>query len=384
MGLEKVAERKETVVSRMTSVAVIRHLREVDDAGTTHYEGVMTGSWFSESHESGVLEFGGNIRPDWQAGNRMGAKTKRKVDRWTEELLSNSAVVGNLSVRLDPTQCDYDVERDEDGDLTLTLWTGHLDTAVDSQSRITAITRAARNPVGSFDLQTKFATRIWIADDQLAARVGSDYNTRGDKVNDTAAKFAYQDNGEKRIARMFLEQSPHLGVDNVEVLKNTVSASSSKLFAFNTLTQAMESFWQGEPINHVEEQEQATFLVQFWDELVAVRREFGRLGKSERVALRGTSMAGTALSIHGVIAVASGIYKQHLDAATALAKLGQPVPANGQLVDYFSYENPTWQRIGALVDANGRFQLRMSFQSRRAVATELTQRVGLTEPSVER
>ena len=362
-----------------TAVAIIRHLRPVQDAGSVHYEGVMTGGWFADSKDAGVLKFGGNIRPDWQDGGRLGVKTKRKVDRWTEELLSNSAVMGNLSVRLDPSRCDFDIEQDEDGDYTLTVWSGYLDTAVDSQSRITAITRAARNPAGLFDRTTKFATRIWIADDQLAARVGSDYNTRGDKVNDTAAKFAYQDNGEKRIARMLLELSPHLGVDNVEVLKNTVSASSSKLFAFNTLVQAMEALWQGEPTNQIEEKAQAEFLVQFWDALVSVRKEFGRLGKSERVALRGTSMAGTALSIHGIIAVASAIYRQELDVASVLAPLGEPVYVNGERVDYFSYSNPTWQRIGAIVDTDGRFQLRMSFQSRRAIATELLRRVGVNE-----
>lgn len=360
-------------------MAVIRHLRPVDDAGSIHYEGVMTGDWFSDSVDSGLLEFGGNIRPDWQDGGRMGAKTKRKVDRWTEELLNNSAVMGNLSVRLNPKQCDYDVEKDEDGDYTLNIWSGHLDTAVDSQSRITAITRAARNPVGSFNGHTKFATRIWIADDELAARVGSDYNTRGDKVNDTAAKFAYQDDGEKRIARMLLEQSPHLGVDNVEVLKNTVSASSSKLFAFNTLTQAMESFWKGEPTNSQEEQSQAAFLVDFWNALQAVRPEFGRLGKTDRTSLRGTSMAGTALSIHGIIAIASAIYSRKLDPVSTLANLGNPVTVDGESVDYFSYRNPTWQRIGALVDTNGRPQLRMSFQSRRAVAAEFLNRLGLSD-----
>ncbi|AZS39467.1 hypothetical protein CVS54_00775 [Microbacterium oxydans] len=369
-------------MTQITPTAVIRHLRPVNDAGATHYEGVMSGSWFSENLDSGVLEFGGNIRPDWQDGGRMGAKTKRKVDRWTEELLANSAVMGNLSVRLDPTKCDYDVEQDEDGDYTLTLWSGHLDTAVDSQSRITAINRAARNPVGSFDVHTKFATRIWIADDQLAARVGSDYNTRGDKVNDTAAKFAYQDDGEKRIARMLLEQSPHLGVENVEVLKNTVSASSSKLFAFNTLTQAMESFWKGEPTGPSEEQAQAAFLASFWDALVAVRPEFGRLGKTDRTSLRGTSMAGTALSIHGLIAVASAIYGKELDPASVLARLGEPVIVDDEPVDYFSYRNPAWQKIGALVDANGRPQLRMSFQSRRAVAAELLNRVGLPDEKI--
>lgn len=357
-------------------IATIRHLRAVTDAGTTHYEGVMTGAWFAENLGTGILAFGGNIRPDWQNG-KMGAKTRRKVERWVEELLQNDAVIGNLSVRLNPDESEYQVEEDEDGDLTLTIWSGHLDTAVDSQSRITAIERAVKNPVGSFKSDTKFATRIWIANDDLAARVGSDYNTRGDKVNDTAAKFAYQDNAEKRLARALLQKSPHLGVDNVEVLKNTVSASSSKLFAFNTLTQAMESFWQGDPINDTIEKAQADFLVTFWDALVQVRPEFGRLGKSERTALRGTSMAGTALSIHGVIAVANEIFKRNLDPAEVLAPLAEPIYVEGNKVDYFGYENPVWVKTGAVTDVEGRYQLRMSFQTRRSVAQEFMRRVGL-------
>ncbi|GAB2460576.1 hypothetical protein [Xylanimonas ulmi] len=362
-------------------VAEIVHLREVDDAGAKHFEGIFTGDWFDEAERTGLLQLKGNIRPDWQTG-RMGAKTKRKVERWTEELLANNAVMGNLSVRLDPSSAVYEVERDEDGDYTIKIYEGALDTGVDSQSRITSILMARRNELGTFRGSTTFATRIWIAGEELAARVGSDYNTRGDKVNDTAAKFAYQDNAEKRIARTLLQDSVHLGIDNVEVLKNTVSASSSKLVAFNTLTQAMESYWQGDPVNPAEEAMQAAFLVKFWDGLVGFRREFGRLGKAERQALRGASMAGTALSVHGVIAVANAIYTQGLDPQQVLAPLAEPVYHGGKGLDYFSYENPVWTKIGALVPATDkggqdRLTLRMSFQTRKAVADELMRRVGL-------
>lgn len=366
-------------------VITIHHLREVDDAGTKHFEGIFTGGWFEDSEAKEVLKLDGNIRPDWQTG-QVGAKTKRKVERWVEELLNNNAVMGNLSIRLDPSTTEYEVERDEEGDYSLTIWAGHFDTAVDSQSRITAILRAARNDLGSFRRDTKFATRIWIADKDLAARVGSDYNTRGDKVNDTAAKFAYQDGPEKRIARALLGDSPHLGIDNIEVLKNTVSASSSKLVAFNTLTQAMENNWHGDPVNASEEALQAKFLVDFWDALVTVRREFGRLGKTERQALRGSSMAGTALSVHGVIAVADAVYRQRLDPSQVLPALAEPVYIGGEALDYFSYENPIWTKIGALVpatdsDGSQRLTLRMSFQTRKSVAEELLRRVGVVEES---
>jgi hypothetical protein len=361
--------------------AQVFHLRQVDDAGKVHLEGIFTGAWFEQAVLDEALVLEGNIRPDWITG-KMGAKTRRKVDRWTEELLRNNAVMGNLSIRLDPSQADYELAEDEDGDFTLTLWNGAFDTGVDSQSRITSILKACANPLGSFKKDTRFATRIWIADEELAKRVGSDYNTRGDKVNDTAAKFAFQDSPGKKLAKALLDRSPHLGIDNVEVLSNTVSASSSKLVAFNTLTQAVETFWSDEPGSDDEFELQADFLVRFWEVLAAVRPEFGRLGKSARQALRGSSMAGTALTIHGVIAVADGIFRQRLDIATTLEPLAHTVSTERGEVDYFSYENPTWARIGALVSSEtrggeARQTLRMSFQTRKAVADELKRHLQL-------
>lgn len=363
-------------------VLVVQGLRQVDDAGGEHFEGVFTGGWFVDAVEADTLRLTGNIRPDHQPGVKMGTKTKRKIDRWAEELLRNNAVIGNISVRINPETSVYEIERDEEGDLTLTLWSGEFDCAVDSLSRIKAILKAAASDAGTFKLETRFATRIWIANDDLASRVGSDYNTRGDKVNDTAAKFAYQDSAEKRIARQLLQASQHLGIDNVEVLKNSVSASSSKLVAFNTLSQAMESFWTAEPLNLVEEETQVKFLTDFWDALAAVRPEFGRMSKVHRLTVRGSSMAGTALSIHGVIAVANELYARNLDPSVILAPLGEPVYVGGEPVDYFSYDNPVWVKIGALVEVedkegNVRKQLRMSFQSRRAIAEELKRRAGL-------
>lgn len=93
-------------------------------------------------------------------------------------------------------------------------------------------------------------------------------------------------------------------------------------------------------------------------------------------------MAGTALSIHGVIAVANAVFQQRLDPKVVLTPLTQPVHVNGEAVDYFSYKNPVWEKSGALVaaedkDGNERLTLRMSFQTRKAVADELKSRTGI-------
>jgi len=137
------------------------------------------------------LSLTGNIRPAHNPDFGEGAKTRRKIDAWAEELLRNNAVIGNISVRLDPATCLYQINEEDDGQLDLVVSRGEFDCKVDSLSRIKAILKAAKSPAGTFDLGTKFAVRIWVVDDDTGNRVAAIYNTRGDKVNDTAAKFAW-------------------------------------------------------------------------------------------------------------------------------------------------------------------------------------------------
>lgn len=223
-----------------------------------------------------------------------------------------------------------------------------------------------------------------MVDNDQGNRVASIYNTRGDKVNDTAAKYAWQSSAEQRMARQLMLDSPHLGLENVEVLRNNVSASSNKLCAFNTLAQAMEQVWKGEPMTPAEEKAQVEFLIDFWDELVAVRPEFGRLSTERRKKVRGSSIAGTALSVYGMIFVANLLYQHGIDPATVLPRLNKQMTIGGKKTDYFSYDNPVWVRIGVLTlaedkEGNERKQLRVSFPSRRAMADELRRKLNMDD-----
>jgi len=368
--------------------ALVSDVRPVDDAGGTHYESIWTAAYLVELVDQGLLQLTGNIRPDHNPEYGEGAKTRRKIEMWAEELLRNNAVIGNISVRLDPATCEFEIVEEDDGQLDLIVHRGEFDCKVDSLSRIKAILKAAKSPAGTFDLNTKFAVRIWVVDDEVGNRVAAIYNTRGDKVNDTAAKFAWQATPEQRMARLLMMNSRHLGLDNVEVLRNTVSASSHKLCAFNTLSQGMETFWRGEPLTESEEETQAKFLVDFWDALVTVRPEFGRLTTERRKQVRGSSIAGTALSVHGLIAAAYALYQHRIDPASVLPALKDMVEVDGQKVDYFSYENPLWLRIGVLAlaetrDGTLRKQLRVSFPSRRAIAEELTRKLKIATEAAE-
>src|SRR3989442_5692320 len=97
-------------------VVTIANVHPVDDAGSVHYERVRT-AWFIKSLvDDEILRFENNIRPDHMPDQRMGTKTRRKIDTWARELLANNAVIGNLSVRIDPDNSLYDVITDEEGE----------------------------------------------------------------------------------------------------------------------------------------------------------------------------------------------------------------------------------------------------------------------------
>jgi hypothetical protein len=350
----------------------IRNVSAVDDAGSVHYECQMTGRFLVDLHTSELLTLTGNIRPAHMQ-NTVTGRTKTKINKWTEELLRNEAIIGNISVRLDPTKSTFDVWEDDDtGDTVLTIESGVLDCAVDSLSRIKAILNAANNPLASFDLDTRFQVRIWLLDDAAAKKVATIYNTRGEKVNDSAAKYAYSETKEQELARRLVNQSPHLGQDNVEVLSNSVSASSHKLTAFNTISKAIESSWQGGPVTAADLQEQATWLIEAWEALVQVRPEFGKLSTPARQEYRRRSIASTAVAIYGLIGAMSVMYADGIDPAAAFAR----IPAGDD--DVFAIHNPTWSEAGVVSPGgSGNLTTRNSFAARRATTRILRQRMGL-------
>lgn len=365
---------------------VFDNVNYVDDGGIIAAELVMTAADIVGLANTGRLIVG-NARPDHdvvtlKSGKQRYRKTAQRLKKWTEDLLRNEAVIGNLTFNLNPETTTVEVDEQNH---RLEVAAGNFDQKVDSATRTRAIIAAATNPAQTFDLSTRFAVRVWFATSEEEDRLFHVYNQVGEKVNDTVAKFQYQSTAHQRIAKLLMVGSSHLGLDNVEAQSNTVSANSHKLVAFNTLSQAVESFWSGDPLGEASEKADAQYLIDFWDELVAVRPEFGMLSKAERQQVRGVSVAGTAVSIHGVIGLADAMRVS--DAPfTALKALKQTVTIDDdgheRDVDFFDYDNPLWTNIGVLVLAktksgDTRRTLRMSFQTRRAVRDALIEKIGL-------
>lgn len=357
----------------------ITNVGTVDDAGSQHFECQMTGAYIVDLYLSGLLKLTGNIRPA-HSQERLVGKTKTKVEKWTRELLANDAIIGNISIRLDPTTSEFEAWYDEEtGHQNLTVTAGEFDCAVDSLSRIKSILSAADNPLGSFDVGTRFQVRIWIADDDTAKKVATIYNTRGDKVNDSTAKFAYSETKEQELARRLVIGSEHLGQDNVEVLSNSVSASSHKLCAFNTISKAIETSWKGGPVTDADVEAQTSWLISAWDSLVKVRPEFGKLSTPARQQQRKESIASTAVAIYGLIGVMSDMYSSHIDPNVAFKAL-----ESDEGHDLFGWNNNAWSEAGVVVPSgsdSGALTTRNSFQARRAAVRVLRDVMGLRDES---
>jgi hypothetical protein len=340
----------------------------------------MTAAYIVDLYESGLLTQEGNLRGA-HYGDASPTKTRKKINRWIEELIANNAVIGNISVRLDPTKSDYEVLTDEDGNMRLELERGHMDCAVDSLSRIRAILGAADSPIGGFDLNTRFQVRIWIAHDELAARVGANYNTRGEKVNESTAKYKAPEGPEQRIAQNLVRQSPHLGIDNVEIHAMSVSARSAKLTAFSTISKAIEKTWGAGPVSAADIEAQSAWLISAWDSLVSVRPEFGRLSTLARTETRRTSIAGSSVTIHALLAAMSTMYLDGLDPSEEFPKLAKQPEEE---LDFFDLENPIWEESGVVSTslATGRLGVNGSLPARRGAAKQIADRLDITVPNV--
>ncbi len=351
----------------------IRNIAVVDDAGGEHIECQMTGAFLVDLYNSGLLTLTGNIRPSHNM-EKLTGKTKSKVGKWTRELLANEAIIGNISVRLDPTCSESEVWfDDETGEQCLTITKGVLDCAVDSLSRIKAILAAADNPLESFELATRFQVRIWMLDDTLAKKVATIYNTRGDKVNDSTAKYAYSETKEQELARRLVNGSDHLGQDNVEVLSNSVSASSHKLTAFNTISRAIETSWKGGPVTTADVEAQSSWLISAWDSLVKVRPEFGKLSTPARQEQRKKTIASSAVAIYGLIGAMSTMYADHVDPDEAFTHITM-----NDHEDLFAWDNPVWTQAGVVAPSgSGSMTTRNSFPARRAAIRILRETMDL-------
>ncbi|WP_156810618.1 hypothetical protein [Arthrobacter sp. FB24] len=167
---------------------------------------------------------------------------------------------------------------------------------------------------------------------------------------------------------------------SIEVLSNSVSASSHKLCAYNTISRAIETSWKGGPVTSADIEAQSGWLISAWDSLVKVRREFGKLSTPARQEQRKNNITSTAVAIYGMIGAMSTMYARHIDPELAFKELHA---SDGD--DLFSWKNPVWTNAGVVTPSgSGTLTTRNSFPARRAAVRVLREamRIG-PEPMEE-
>jgi hypothetical protein len=389
------------------------NIRFSSDGGEEVVEIICSVREIYDLHKTGRLEIH-NARPMHQPKVLPSGKVKEyagtdnRLKQWVDQLIRNKGILGNLTWNFDPDTTEVDLDK-KSGQLTLKKG---VITTPDSATRHRAIITAVDAQMSTIDMDRKVSVRGWFVprqqvddmNDRLTfEQVFNSYNQDGKPVNATVAKFNYQGDALGKLVRALVEKSPHLGLDNIETVYNTVSASSSKLVAYNTLHTAFTDHYQIDLESQEDLDREVDWLVDAWAELVRSLPDVGKIGKSKAQKVRETTVVRSAVVVYGYIGAICKIREANADPSIGLSKLpGEVVLSNdssdtllddageivprftaGEQVDYFSHGNPLWQQIGLLVPVQDqttgltRPMVRNARQTRQAVTDTLVGRIGL-------
>jgi hypothetical protein len=204
-------------------------------------------------------------------------------------------------------------------------------------------------------------------------------NMEHDKADATRSKWLSQKSSSQKLAAEVVRRSQHLGESNIETVTNNLSKNNPRLAAFNTISNGFEDSWADIPDEEIPAV--VDWFLAYWNALVKVLPDLGKLPLLKRQASRRESLAGWAITIHGYIRLARRLYNDKLG-FELLDKLAENHVEDGTTYDYFSWDNPEWQRLGVVVPAVNKkgsrtLTARNSHQSRRAVAEALASKLGL-------
>ncbi len=343
------------------------------------YDGVVTARDIAQLYKTGFLK----VDPEHQRG--IDPVTKKpildmeKIERWADQLIKGEAYLGQLSwnFRKGETSIEYDPEGRK-----LTIGAGAA-TIPDSFHRHRAILKAVESAErgSGFDLDRKFSVKIYHVPGTEENKIFYAMNQEGKKADATRSKWLHRI-GVTKLAGALVERSPHLR-DNVDTVRDRLSRRNPRLCAFNTLSGAFEDHWSDvDPEDAAAFSSELEYLLAFWDKLVAVRPELGKLDISRRKKIRESSLVDSGLAIIAYVALARKMREQNVGPVT-LDKLAQTIDVDGRRLDYFSRENPLWKQVGVLVPVTKRngteaLNLRNARQSRQAMLQALAELIGVT------
>lgn len=363
--------------TRISNVVLTR------DGGFDCWDTTVSARDIAKAFTHGLLK----IDPEHQRGkNSVTGKNvlkQEKIQRWARELQDDTAIFGQLTwnFRPDDSEVSFEADLQNPGHGTLIV-RGGTASLPDSVHRHHAITQAVESVAAgsSFDPDRRFSLRIWRVPVEVENKIFYAMNVEHDKADASRSKWLAQKNIGQILARDLVRGSPHLGESNVETVTNTMSTKNPRLAAFNTFASGFEETWSD--IAPEDTEKAINWLLRFWGKLVEVMPNLDRLSLPLRQKSRKDSLAGWAITIQGYIQLARRFYDENLDLALLERLTEKHVEPDGKPVDFFSWNNPIFQRAGIVVpsvNSRGETKLtaRNSHQTRRAMAEVLATQIGL-------
>ncbi len=354
------------------------------DGGHPCWDTTITAREVAKARRFGMLE----IDPDHQRGkNTVTGKymvKQEKIERWARQLQDDTAIFGQLTWNFRPESSVVRFTPDDPANPTqgtLVIQEGTA-TLPDSVHRHLAIDKAVASVAqgSSFDPDRRFSLRIWAVPADVENDIFYAMNMEHDKADATRSKWLAQKKTSQKIAAEVVRRSPHLGEANVETVTNRLSVKNPRLAAFNTFASGFEEAWAD--IQPEDADEAVEWFIGFWDALVKVLPQLGRVPLPERQKYRRESLIGWAIAIQGYIRLARRFHDDGHDLSLLKHLAEKHEEAGGTTCDFFGWDNPVFQRAGILVPAvnrqgETRLTTRNSHQTRRAMGNVLAVKAGL-------
>lgn len=366
------------------------HLTDVlqtEDRGHVCYDVTVTAQEIAQLWRTGFLRIDDDRQRGRDPVTGKPIVDQDKVERWTDELIAGTAILGQLSWNFRPEDVgELRFESDENGPrLVITPGAYMPDSRHRHESVVKAVDSVQKG--SAFDPARKLSVRVYNVSADEENRIFYAMNQEGQKADSTRSKWLHPRDAAVKLAAELVKRSPHLR-GNVDTVRDRMSKRNPRLTAFNTLAQAFEKNWSDAPADTDRFEDTVEYLVAYWEHLVGVLPALGVQDIADRIRFREASLVDSALAIHAYVALARLMRKQD-QPLSVLDKLSNPIVVNGEEVPFFDRRNPDWERIGVLVPSTRRdgsqvLVLRNARQAREAMSASVAHRVGLAPAPPER
>lgn len=361
---------------------VLKNAAETEDGGRACYDVVSTAAEIHRAFKQGFLSIDDERQRGRNTVTEHRIEDPKKIDRWAEKLVEGNGYLGQLTWNIrreegtDP-ELEYDAETRT---LTINALSAYLP---DSYHRTNAVVKAVDSIAkgSSFNKNRKISVRIYNAPADEENDIFYAYNQEGKPADQGRSKWL-RPHDAAVIARRFVAESSHLGHANVDTFQDRLSKKSYRLASFGTIAKAIESGWAAESADDASIENAVAYLIAFWNKVVDVRPELGKLSLAERQRVRETLLIDGALSMAALLRLAYRMYKAQTP-LDILNRLGKKAPGE---IDFFSRENPLWKELAILVPEQGKggklvFTVRNIRQTREAMYEAICEYLTLGKPA---